>query len=189
MREQAALALVCVFGLLLFAAGVAVGWKLRGSDLSEITETAALPIHHDDGSVTLHRDAAAAPTVAAPTAPGRTIRTVEVVVRPDAVHVPGTADCPAHTVDCPPITVRMDLTRIDDQTHRVTAIAEGGEVAGGIDIPVGHTTIRREYPWAVGVTRSTDELTGLYVSRDFGRLTLNASADEGAGRLGIGWRF
>lgn len=192
MSERAALYLLALFGLLLFLSGVAVGWKLRGSDIAEITEPPATPIVHDDGSITLQRDAEAKPTLPVGQVPGTTVRTIEVVLKPDPVEVPATADCPAHQVECPPVTVRLDLSRLDDQTHRVTAIADGGEVVGGIDIPVGPTIIRKEHPWMAGA-QWLDGGYGLFVGRSYGRLQVVGSLGiiEGTAvpSVGIGWRF
>lgn len=160
-------------------AGVCIGYMAWGRQVVPIVETKAVPEWHDDGSLTAMRDPAAKPVTPAPTVPKgvRVVRTVEVTVKPDPMPTPAT--------ECPPVTVRMDMTAHDDGL-RVSMVAQGGEILDAIDIPRDTIYMPRETKHVVGLER----INGASVLRygmSFGALDVGPSvALNGDGRVSVG---
>lgn len=140
---------------------------------------------------------------------GRLDRAISITVQPRPVslappaamppHPPGNAEAaaaPAPTCICEPVTVDLALVRMPDDTMRVTARARGGELLGGIDVPVVSRAPTRVTRWAAGLTVSMDmsqrRAFGVFLDRDVGRLRLGlelSQRDGGTATARVGWRW
>lgn len=170
----------------------------------EVVEAPAAPVRHDDGGMTAGRDPAAKPDLPETSAPegGVLIRTVEVTVRPavkESLTTPGSGTgntAPTESVECQPITVRLDLREYREGTDlgvRVSVRAEGGEILDSVDIPRDTIYMPRHTENVVGLSRIGDTTTITY-QRSFGALDIGPAAmfpdgqRSGVG-LSMGWRF
>jgi len=162
------------------AIGLGFGYLLWGRQVVTVAEGVAMPINHDDGSVTAIRLPEAKPRLPAPTTPkGKTTRIIEVEVKPEPVNLPArTVDGvsrPPERVECQTVSVRLDTTRIADGTHRVSVVAQGGEILDAVDIPVEKTTVVIERKWALGYERTPEGANGIALERDIGALRVGAT--------------
>lgn len=166
--------------------GLCVGYLAWGRQVVAIEEKEAAPEWHDDGSLTAMRDPGANPALPAPTVPkgGRVVRTVEVTVKPDPMPEPAT--------ECPPVTVRMDMTAHDDGL-RVSMIAKGGEILDAIDIPRDVIYMPRNTKHTVALEKVGDTMTARY-GYSIGSLDIGPAVSvdgNGLATLGgwVGYRF
>ena len=135
--------------LIILAIGLALGYGLGYSRFSPkpITETNAPEIRQADGSLVLERNISERripkkPPIN-PFGASEWIRHSEVVIKP-------TASLIGSNAEIKPIVVSFDLIRLSDKTYRVIASAEGGEVIGGIDVPIETTAYPDQPKWAAG---------------------------------------
>lgn len=105
---------------------------------------------------------------------------------------------PAASCLCKPAPVRFDwsLIGLDDGTYRMAVDSPDGTITSATDIPVSGVSVRRERPWAAGVSYSMDmsqrRAAGLWVDRDVGRVRLGleiSQRDGGTATLRAGIRF
>lgn len=155
-----------------------------------VPETLAYEAVLDDGSRILHRDPQAKPDSPAPERPaGHTpVRVVEVEVLPPPVEIT-CSDGKVVEKACPPVTVRLDLLRAPDGTLRAQASSPGGEVLGGLDVPLEPALVPVQRRWAVGYERDLDGNQGVFLERDLGRLRVGGSVVGDAVSARVGWRF
>jgi len=135
--------------LIILAIGLALGYGLGYSRFSpkSITETNAPEIRQADGSLVLERNISERripkkPPIN-PFGASEWIRHSEVVIKP-------TASLIGSNAEIKPIVVSFDLIRLSDKTYRVIASADGGEVIGGIDVPIETTAYPDQPKWAAG---------------------------------------
>jgi hypothetical protein len=95
---------------------------------------------------------------------------------------------------CAPVTVDFGLVRMPDDTRRVVATSQDGEVVGGIDIPVASAQPARVLRWAAGVAYEPRRREyGAFIDRDLGPLRLGVQVERRNGstatwvRAGIRW--
>lgn len=192
------LAAACGFLLLIGAAvGLWVGYELYHQGPAP-SESAQPSVRQRDRSLVLHRqpDPTAAPVHALPPG-GKVERLVKVTVqpKPPSAAVPATAQAPVTEAECPPVAVDLSLVRMPDETLRVVASADGGDVVGGIDVPVAAPAPpAKPLVWAAGLSLTSDREGGVWVDRDLGPwrigLDLDRSRHEGMkAQLRLGFRF
>lgn len=135
--------------LVILTLGLGLGYWLGYSRYSPkpIQETNAPEIRQPDGSLVLERNISETripkkPPVM-PFTGSEWIRHSEVVIKP-------TASLIGSNAEIKPIVVSFDLIRLSDKTYRVIASAEGGEVMGGIDVPIETTAYPDQPKWAAG---------------------------------------
>lgn len=176
-------AVLALAAALIFAAGVATGWKFYAPKPAPPI-TYAPEVRQGDGSLILERKPQADPKPAQQVPKGaRVERVVQVTVQP---HPPGPSgevmgetspsslEVPAAPVAAMPSPVRVDLTllRMPDQSRRVVASSPDGTVVGGIDIPLEDGRVVRVPKWAAGMVYGTtawgDRATGAFLDRDLG---------------------
>ena len=172
-----------------FAGGLAAGYRLYHSE--SVLEGYALPVVQKDGSVVLTRDPEAKPDAPAPKLPGKVERTVVVKVKPkpekkEPVKPDANGLCPV--LECPALTVRLDLIQ-QDEGRRVVASSPDGDIVGGIDIPVEKWIKRNSNVWAAGVTYDTDRKPGAFLDHDLGPFRVGVEADAEVVRARVGIRF
>lgn len=96
---------------------------------------------------------------------------------------------------CDPITLDWTLTSLRDGSSRMSWYTDDGAITGATDIPVSSVSVRRDRPWAAGVSWTPGRREyGLWASRDVGRLVIGAEVQqrerEGlVGMLRLGVRF
>jgi hypothetical protein len=176
-----------------------MGYLIWGRQVVEIEEKPAPPVWHDDWSLTAIRDPKANPDLPAPSVPegGRLVRTIELTVRPINVHkspingqISKTQDTSSGEIapaDCPPVSVRLDMTQHDDGL-RVSMRAEGGEILDAVDIPQTSIYIPRNTKHVVSIGKVGDTYSARY-GRTFGALDVGLAADipEGERPAYGGW--
>lgn len=172
-----------------FAGGLAAGYRLYHSE--SISEGSAPQVKQKDGSVVLKRAPDAKPDAPAPKLPGKVERTVVVKVKPKPEKKEPTKPdqsglCPV--LECPALTVRLDLIQ-QDEGRRVVASSPDGDIVGGIDIPIEKWIKRNENHWAAGVTYDTDKKPGAFLDRDLGPFRVGVEADADVVRVRAGIRF
>lgn len=181
--------------------GAAIGAALAlllcwGMRPQPVVEPPAPAVQLPTGGLVLERapDAPVPPAAAedARAAGGRLERAVSITVRPTPVspapsepqpsHPPGTIKAeaaPAPTCSCEPVTVDLALVRMPDDTMRVTARARGGELLGGVDVPVVSRAPARVTRWAAGASWAPGRREyGLWATRDVGRLVIGAEVQQ-----------
>lgn len=181
--------------------GLGGGWALwhpRG----RVVESYAPEVRQKDSSVVLERkpDATAKPRQIIPRG-GVVERVVSVTVQPEPVpSVPRETPQPIESqrdttviqpCSCQPVTVDLSLVRMPDRSRRVVASARGGNVIGGVDIPVETAVPERVVRWSAGALRSFDGWGG-FVGRTVGPVQVLAGALQTpkiAGFVGVGLRF
>lgn len=173
--------------LLIFGAGILVGWKWHAPPPPKI-ETPAAAVRNTDDSLVLERVLKDLKDVKIPhQLPKGSVleREEQVVVQPYASSVaqlpiigPGpVADARPSTAlnltpgtPCPPVRLDLSLVRMPDQSHRVVASSPDGRVTGGIDIPVvPETPLPPVKKWSVGLVAGAYDRfmhVGLYLDRD-----------------------
>lgn len=124
---------------------------------------------------------------------GQTARAGHVVVQPTGKE--------SLTVDgiclCRPDPIRIDWSLTStDSGQRMAFYTDDGTITDAVDIPVSGLSVRRERPWAAGVSVSMDmsqrRAAGLWVDRDIGRMRLGleiSQRDGGTASLRAGIRF
>lgn len=159
-----------------------------------VPEPAAPPVHLPTGGLVLERDPAApVPQAAAEdagAARGKLERAVSITVRPNPIpapapsepqpsHPPGNVQAEAAPVpgcSCEDVTVDLALIRMRDDTMRVTARARGGELLGGIDVPMVSRALAAPEPrWSALAMYGPDGYGG-GGARRLGRLPLEVGA-------------
>ena len=179
-----------LYSAFVFAGGLAAGYRLYHSE--SISEGYAPPVVQKDGSVVLTRDPEAKPDAPAPKLPGKVDRTVVVKVKPkpskkpEPVKPDANGLCPV--LECPALTVRLDLIQ-QEEGRRVVASSPDGDIVGGIDIPVEKWIKRNENVWAIGATYDSGKRIGGFIDRDLGPLRVGVEADRDAVRVRAGIRF
>jgi hypothetical protein len=129
--------------------GLGLGYWLGYTRFSPkpIIETNAPEIRQSDGSLVLERNISETkipkkPPIM-PFRKSEWLRHTEVTIKPNASLI-------ASNGEIKPIVVKLDLIRLSDKTYRVIANAEGGEVIGGIDVPIETTHYPDPPKWAAG---------------------------------------
>jgi hypothetical protein len=93
--------------------------------------------------------------------------------------------------ECPPVTVRMDMTAHDDGL-RVSVVAEGGEILDAVDIPQSTIYMPRNTKHTVALEKIGSTMTARY-GYSIGALDVGPalSLDNGRATLGgwVGYRF
>lgn len=175
MNRDAILALAC--GLL----GLALGYAIWGTTDEVVIETPAPSVTWQDGSVTAARVVDAKPKLPAPSKPkgGKTIRTVEVTVKPDPVPEQGTKN----TQPCEPVNLRIDLDQYKDGI-RASVIAKNGSVVDAADYPISPLIQPIPFKWAIGIDGHA-----LAIDRDLGRARVGVSIGDGEVRYRALMRF
>lgn len=109
---------------------------------------------------------------------------------------PTAGNRPPSVCACDPITLDWTLTSLRDGSSRMSWYTDDGEITEAVDTPVSGVSVRRERPWAAGVSYSMDmsqrRAAGLWVDRDVGRLRLGlelSQRDGGTATLRAGWRW
>lgn len=187
-------------GLILLAGiaiGIAIGYLIWGRQVATITEGVAMPVNHPDDSLTILRNPGEKPRLPAPTTPpGEKTRIVELEVKPEPFTLPerevSGVKCPPERVECSTVSLRLDTTRLEDGSHRVSVLAQGGEVLDAVDIPVGETIVIGKRPWAVGYERTPEGHNGIALERDIGNLRIGGTItvqDSPAGGFRVLWKF
>lgn len=177
---------LCV-AVALILVGVCLGYLAWGRQTVTIEEKAAAPVWHDDGSLTAIRAPRAKPDLPAPSSPkgGRLVRTVEVTVKP--VPIDRDPDAPIdadRSIDCAPVTVRLDLHTYDDGL-RVSAIAKGGEILDAVDIPRSEIYLARPTRHVIALERTGDE-TEVRYGRSLGAFDIGPTLTLADGRAQVG---
>lgn len=178
--------LVLVGGSLLMGAGYGLGWWLRGTDAPATEIVASAPaVRQDDGSLVPAREPQAKP----PPAPHALPRGSKEERRISATVSPAKPDCP-------PVRLVLSLVQDGAGGRRVVASSPDGEVIQALDMPIVPALVPPPArPWAAGVSWAPrEELGGVWVERDLGRLRVGADLEEAGGgelqaRVRIGWRF
>lgn len=192
-------------------AGLFLGWWLWHP--RTIVEPPAPAVQLQTGGQVLERaPEAPVPSAAAEdarAAGGRLERAISITVQPRPVssappeptppRPPGNVQAeaaPAPPCSCEDVTVDLGLIRMPDGTRRVTARARGGELLGGVDVPVISRAPARVARWAAGLTVSVDmsqrRALGAFVDRDLGPLRLGfevSQRDGGTATLRAGIKF
>lgn len=172
--------------LLIFVAGMGLGWKLRAPK-KVAPEAPAARVLQADGSRILARrpDAEAKPAQLVPKG-AKVERLVQVVVQPNLPAVPSRPSPSAASVSaeperppCPPVRIDLSVVRLADATHRVLVSSPDGTILDGIDIPVEPTQPQpRPLKWAAGVVYGStawgDTAKGVFLDRDFAFLRTGA---------------
>lgn len=188
---------------LIFAGGMAVGWKVYGPRPGKV-ETNAPAQRQSDGSLVLQKapDAQAKPAQRIP-AGGRVERIVQVVVQPSAAAtdptpggLPPAGGAHLGAIPCPPVRVDLTLVKMPDGLRRVVASSPDGVVTGGVDIPVEDAPrpAPRELRWsAMGLvgydTFRQRRVYGCAVAYTKGPFALTAGALDRSVFVGAGVRF
>lgn len=130
--------------LVCFTAGFLLN---EGLHLREVVQPVArAEIRTSPGDVQPARTPGAAPTLPAPTVPRGTRRahTVEVRLQPDPVELPARGLCPAETVQCAPVALRLDVVT-DGEGQPIAAVrAQGATVGASTYIPDTSATLPRD---------------------------------------------
>jgi hypothetical protein len=135
--------------LIVLALGLGIGYWLGYARYSpkQVIETNAPEIRQSDGSLVLERNISETKIPKKPPIMPFTgsewLRHTEVTIKPNASLL-------ASNGEIKPIVVKLDLIRLSDKTYRVIANAEGGEVIGGIDVPIETTHYPDPPKWAAG---------------------------------------
>lgn len=174
-------------GLLVLLATFTMGWVLgwRSATPKTAPEPWAPPIRQEDGSLVLER-------VTRPNfkprheLPGELERHVQVVVKPAPV-----VTASGQPIDVPPLVVDLSLVRVGDG-RRVVASTPGGEIIGGIDMPVQPISMPRSRPNALGGLWGRSgggETYGVWYDRDLGPVRLGAEVARSMHRVGPSWDY
>lgn len=172
--------------------GLFIGWWLWHP--RTVIEPPAPAVKLPTGGLVLERapDALVSPAAAedALAAGGKLERAVSITVRPNPIpapapsepqpsHPPGNVQAEAAPVpgcSCEDVTVDLALIRMPDDTMRVTARARGGELLGGIDVPVvSRATAAPEPRWSALAMYGPDGY-GVGATRKLGRLPIEVGA-------------
>ena len=176
--------------LIVLLAGLGIGYWLGYARFSPkpIQETNAPEIRQADGSLVLERNKDVKPPKSPlnPFIGSEWIRHSEVTIRPTQVPQIGS------NAEIDPIKVCFDLLRLQDKTYRVIVKAEGGEVLGGVDIPI-ETKVYPDPPkWAAGGILLNDGY-GLFIQRNVGAfligLDVTKTHDKALKRDNLGYSF
>ena len=133
-----------------FAGGLATGWNIYRTTTK--AEPPAVAVRQGDGSLILERkpetQKESEKLIPTPQIPkgAKIERKVEVIVQPErkpeplplssfASSVPADLAAPQKQ-DCPPVRVDLALVRMPDETRRVIASSQDGQIVGGVDIPL-----------------------------------------------------
>lgn len=171
------MAVVC--GIVL---GLCVGYLAWGRQVVAIEEKPAPMVWHDDGSLTAIRAPNATPVIPAPSAPagGVLVRTVEVTVRAKPDTAKDDPAAPAAPVECPAVTVRLDLHQYDDGIR--VSVQSDGEVLDAVDIPRSTIFVHAVKRNIIGLDVSGDRKTLRY-GRALGAVDVGLQVSEEAGDL------
>ncbi|WP_104228452.1 hypothetical protein [Solimonas fluminis] len=178
------LRLILVAAALAFSAWF--GWWMRGDLAPRPEVTAAAPaVRQEDGSLVAAREPHAKPPPAPHALPmgSREERRISATVSPAKP-------------DCPPVRLDLSLVRDDAGGRRMVASSPDGEVIQALDMPIEAAFLPPPArPWAAGVSWAPrEELGGVWIERDLGRLRVGADIEEAGGgelqaRVRVGWRF
>lgn len=175
------------------ALGLLLGWMLW--HVEPVRETAAPAKPLQGGGLVLERAPEAKPPAevkhAAREAGGKLERSVSVTVRPQAIPkdggiyadpmTPAGGDLrtPAQPCSCAPVTVDLGLVRMPDESRRVVATSQDGEIIGGVDVPIDAAAAARSLKWAAGATYDPRRREfGAFLDRDFGPLRLGVEVQQ-----------
>lgn len=152
-------------GLILL--GAAIGWRIctAFNDVAEPAkvEAAAPAETQADGSVVLERkpNPRAKPKQPVPSG-ARAERVGSVTVQPETAG---------------PVTVDWSLLKLTDNTRRMVASSEDGEVIGGVDVPVA--VIAEPNLWAAGLSFDpVRQTSGIWVERDYSRIRVGVDINQ-----------
>lgn len=181
--------------LLIYGAACGLLGGLGGFHLGRATTNESLSVpeniapqqseRNPDESLTLERNPAAKlPEISVPQGANIERRT-RATVQPDTPK-----DWPNEGPSCPPVSIDMTLLQIDGG-RRVVASSPDGRIVGGIDVPAHGFTVQTQYRWAAGITGDPvdQEVTAVWIDRDFGRVRVGAEFGDDRSELKFGWRF
>lgn len=176
---------VLVLGVVVLLIAGLVGYQLKASISARPEIVSAAPAARQaDDSLIAERQPSATPPKAPHAIPAgaKEERRISATVQPKRA-------------DCPPLRLDLSLVQVDGG-RRVVASSPDGTVIDAIDMPIEAALIAPPpRPWAAGVSYAIrDELGGVWVERDVGRLRLGADVEEAGGgelqaRVRLGWRF
>ena len=162
--------------------GLSLGWTLWGRQ-APIVEAPAPEVRQPDGSLVLERAPDPGARAPMPLPRGSTLeRVATVTVRPDPAPAPAPIvpdsglNVPRETpapppCECAPVHVDLALVRLEDGSRRVIASARGGQVIGGVDVPVETPGPRRVLRWAAGAAWDpAAQRWGGFLDRDIDRV-------------------
>lgn len=82
---------------------------------------------------------------------------------------------PTGETDCKKIDLELGIVRMPDETQRVIARSNDGEIVGGVDIPIAAQPLPRNLKWSAGGAYDVAARRyGIYVDRDLGPFRLGA---------------
>ena len=174
-----------------FAAGFLTADRMNRDQIVPPTERGE--VRHGDGTVTVARQPDARPKLPAPKTPAGSTphTTVEVTVQPRDVYLPATDTCPAQTVECPPVRLRLDLVRESTGQYTVAAKTPDGEILEAVHIP--HTAAVMPRDKRLAVTWFPDNGWAASATQDAGRWAYGVAGGEIDGSryagltLGVAW--
>lgn len=82
---------------------------------------------------------------------------------------------PKGETDCKKVDLELGVVRMPDNTQRVIARSDDGEIVGGVDIPIAAQPLPRNLKWSAGGAYDVAERRyGIYVDRNFGPFRIGA---------------
>lgn len=82
---------------------------------------------------------------------------------------------PKGETDCKKVDLELGIVRMPDETQRVIARSDDGEIVGGVDIPIAAQPLPRNLKWSAGGAYDVAERRyGIYIDRDFGPFRIGA---------------
>ena len=191
---------VCIllaFGLIIFALGCGLGWKLWGQNPPMMLLKPAPEIRQQDNSLLLKTapDAQAKPKQMIPKG-AKVERIIQVTVQSHPVTTGVTQEPPPQSsttqslpaipatseplkTPCPPVTVDLTLVKLPDNSHRVIASSPNGTILdNSVDIPVEpFPEPPKSFNWAAGISYDIANHTGgVWLERKAWRLVLGIEA-------------
>jgi len=191
---------VCIllaFGLIIFALGCGLGWKLWGKKLPMELPKPAPEVRQQDNSLVLQTtpDATAQPKQMIPKG-AKVERIIQVTVQPTPLAtgviqeppqqsstsqnlpaIPATSEPLKNP--CPPVTVDLTLVKLADSSHRVIVSSPNGTVLdNSIDIPTEpFPEPPKPFNWAAGISYDVANHTGgVWLERKAWRLVFGVEA-------------
>lgn len=142
-------------GLALFLAGMATGYGIYRPKQAKPDNAYKPEVVQQDGSRIVERrpQTDANPTLHIPK--GATVeRIVTATLVPDSTE---------------PMRIELVTVKMPDESSRVIAKAEGGQIIGAVDVPVVPRVTAKTLVWSAGaIYRMPGQTWGVYLDRDYG---------------------
>lgn len=188
LTPSAKLSLTALAALTCIAGGLSLGKKLYEPTVTP--ETHAVEYKQSDGSLVVERQATTPPEQVQPKhvlpKGSKLERQISIAVQPTTPK--------EDKVPCPAAHVDLSLVRMPDNTKRVVASSQDGQIVSALDLPTEPVITPKEKKWGAGLAYGTGKRWGAWVDHDAGpfRLGLEVTTNkqhkpEALVRFGIAW--